>query len=96
MVASTIGVPDPERLPRVKPRMPLASYAMPERYDLDAVAAGTEAYDAELRAWWDEQGMTQMGTWSQDTASVYSRYYYPDVAATLRSQGFDFRDGAEA
>ena len=95
VVASTIGVPDPERLPRLKPRMPLGSYAMPERYDADAVAAGAQAYDAELRAWWDEQGLTEMGTWSQDTSRTYSTYYFPRVAATLRAQGFDFRDGPE-
>lgn len=95
VVASTLGIPDAAHLPLVKPRMPLASYAMDERYDADAVEEGTRTYDPELRAWWDAQGMEERGSWSHDTAAHYSRYYYPRVAATLRDQGFDFRDAPE-
>ncbi|VEG30089.1 nitroreductase family protein [Actinomyces howellii] len=95
VVASTLGVADPASLPRVKPRMPMASYAMEERYDPQAVADGARAYDEILRAWWDEQGMAQMPTWSQDTSARYSTYYYPTVAATMRAQGFRFLDGPQ-
>lgn len=95
VVATTLGVADPEKLPRIKPRMPLASYAMEERYDAHAVAEGVRAYDEELRAWWDEQGMNQMPTWSQDTSGTYSVYYFPTVAASMEAQGFRFLDGPE-
>ncbi|MBO3725607.1 nitroreductase family protein [Actinomyces bowdenii] len=96
VVASTLGAPDPEKLPRVKPRLPLESYAMEERYDEEAVARGARAYDEALRAWWDEQGMEEMGTWSQDTSATYATYYFPTVAATMEAQGFRFLDGPQA
>ena len=95
VVASTLGVGDPEKMPGIKPRMPLSSYAMEERYDARSVAEGAEAYDRTLRAWWDEQGMEQMPTWSQETSSTYSIYYFPTVAASMADQGFRFLDGPE-
>ncbi|MDO4244216.1 MAG: nitroreductase family protein [Actinomyces sp.] len=95
VVASTLGVADPDKLPAVKPRMPMGSYAMAERYDPRAVADGARAYDEILRQWWDEQGMTRMPTWSQDTSMRYSTYYYPTVAATMAAQGFRFLDGPQ-
>ncbi|BDA65046.1 MULTISPECIES: nitroreductase family protein [Actinomyces] len=95
VVATTLGVADPDRLPRVKPRMPLESYAMEERYDARAVEEGARAYDQALRAWWDEQGMEEMGTWSQETSRIYSTYYFPTVAATYQAQGLRFLDGPQ-
>jgi len=92
VVAATLGVPDTERMAQVKPRVPLESYAMPERYDADKVANGVAEYDAVLRAWWDAQGLTQMGTYSQDTAKTVATIYYPTIAASLRAQGFEFTD----
>lgn len=92
IVGATLGVPDQARMSQVKPRVPVESFAMPERYDAEKVAEGVAAYDEVLRAWWDRQGLTQMGGYAQETAGVYSRIYYPDVAATLRKQGFEFTD----
>lgn len=94
LVAATLGVPDTERLAQVKPRVPLESYAMPETYDTAKVAEGVAAYDQTLRAWWDAQGLTQMPTYSADTAKTYSTVYFPTIASTLRSQGFEFADEA--
>lgn len=88
LVGSTIGVPDPDKLPQVKPRVPRESYAMTDRYDADAVARGAEDYDATLRQWWDQQGLTHMGTYSHDVARTYQHVYYPQVAPVLRAQGF--------
>lgn len=92
VVGATLGVPDPERLAQVKPRVPLESYALAERYDADKVAEGVATHDQVLRAWWDGQGLNQMGTYSQDTAKTYSTVYFPSIAATLRAQGFEFAD----
>lgn len=88
VAGSTVGVPDVDKLPRVKPRLPLEAFAMPERYDADAVEAGVDAYDATLRAWWDDQGLTQMDTYSGDVARLYGHVYYPEVTPTLHAQGF--------
>jgi FMN reductase [NAD(P)H] len=94
LVAATLGVPDPAKLAQVKPRVALDSYALTERYDADKVAEGVAAYDEVLRTWWDAQGLTQMGTYSQETAKTYSTVYFPTIAATLRAQGFEFADEA--
>lgn len=94
IVGAILGVPDESRLPQVKPRVPLESFAMPERYDADAVAAGVETYDKTLRDWWDAQGLTQMGTYSHEVGRTYAQVYFPTVAATMRDQGFEFADEA--
>jgi FMN reductase [NAD(P)H] len=94
LVAATLGVPDPQRSPQVRPRVPLESYAMPETYDSAKVAEGVVAFDPVIRAWWDAQGLPQMGTYSADTAKAYSTVYFPTIAATLRAQGFGFADEA--
>lgn len=92
IIGSTLGVPDQARMTQVKPRVPVESFAMSERYDAEKVAEGVATYDEVLRSWWDAQGLTKMGGYAQETAGVYSRIYYPDVAKTLRAQGFEFTD----
>jgi len=94
VVGATLGVPDPAKRAQVRPRVPLESYAFSERYDAGKVAEGVAAHDEVVRAWWDQQGLTQMGTYSQDTAKTYSTVYFPTIAATLRAQGFEFADEA--
>lgn len=94
VVGTTIGVPDATKLPQVKPRVPLDSFALNEIYDTEKVAAGIRAYDQTLRRWWDAQGMTQMPTYSDSTAGFYKTVYYPKIAATLQKQGFAFSDSA--
>ena len=94
LVGATLGVPDREKLPQVKPRLPLDSWALPERYDAEKVAEGVAAYDATIRAWWDAQGLTHMRTYSADTAGTYKSVYFPTIAKTLRAQGFEFADEA--
>jgi FMN reductase [NAD(P)H] len=94
IVAATLGVPDPDKLAQAKPRVALETFALPERYDVAKVTEGVAAYDQELRSWWDAQGLTQMPTYSADTAKTYSTVYFPTIAATLRSQGFEFADEA--
>lgn len=92
VVGTTLGVADTSKMPQLKPRVPLASFALTERYDLAAVQAGVASYDAELRAWWDAQGLTQMPSYVASTAGTYRRIYFPKIATTLESQGFAFQD----
>ncbi|TKB48431.1 NADPH-dependent oxidoreductase [Ferrimonas sediminicola] len=92
LVGTTIGVADDASLAQVKPRVPLATFAHMERYDAEAVRRGVAEYDRQLRLWWDEQGLTQMPSYSESTAQYYSRVYFPKVAESLESQGFEFRD----
>lgn len=92
MFGITLGVPDQEKLPQVKPRVPLSSFVMEEVYDSAAVKAGVEEYDRTLRAWWDAQGLNQMGTYSDDVSTFYDHVYFPKVAKVLTDQGFAFKD----
>ncbi|OKL45076.1 nitroreductase family protein [Pseudovibrio exalbescens] len=85
----TLGVPDEKKLPAVKPRVPLETFAMHEKYNAKTVADGVKVYDATLREWWDEQGMTEMPSYTVSTAAFYKSVYFPKVATTLRAQGFD-------
>ncbi|MGL4206063.1 MAG: nitroreductase family protein [Aeromonadaceae bacterium] len=91
-VGTTLGVIDKSKQAQVKPRVPLESFALRERYDLAAVQKGVAEYDATLRQWWDEQGLTQMPSYAASTAGYYQTIYFPKVAATLSRQGFAFKD----
>jgi len=88
----TLGVPDTENMPRLKPRIPMASFAMCERYDSDIVRQGVEEYDQTLRRWWDQQDMPEQSSYKASVSGFYSRIYFPQVAATLEKQGFRFQD----
>ncbi|WP_305857826.1 nitroreductase family protein [Balneatrix alpica] len=88
----TLGVPDPSQPGVVKPRVPLASFAMNEHYNQQAVRQGVEQYDQQLRQFWDSIGLREMPSYAQSTASYYQRIYFPTVAENLQQQGFAFKD----
>jgi len=92
VVGTTIGVPDKGKMAQVKPRVPFASFALQEVYDAKLVSEGVRSYDKTLRQWWDAQGMTEMPSYARATADYYKQVYFPKVAASLRSQGFEFSD----
>lgn len=88
----TLGVADSEKAANVKPRVPLHSFVMEDTYDKEAVKQGVVAYDKTLRIWWDEQGLTNMPDYSNQTAMFYHHIYFPTIAKTLLKQGFAFKD----
>ncbi len=88
----TLGVPDATKVAQVKPRVPLASFAMPETYNAQAVKQGVATYDQTLRQWWDQQGLSNMPGYSAQTAQFYQMVYFPTVAKTLLKQGFNLKD----
>lgn len=92
LVGTTLGVPDPDKLPRIKPRVPLESFALNERYDEDKVIAGIRDYEVTLRHWWDAQGQFDMPSYIKGTAGYYKADYFPTVGAALQSQGFALAD----
>lgn len=92
LVGTTLGVPDATRLPQVKPRVPLASFALAERYDSAAVKAGVLEYDQILAAWWKAQGIHDMPSYCAATAGYYKRDDFPTVGAVLQRQGFSLQD----
>lgn len=92
LVGTTIGVIDNTMPSAVKPRVALDTFAMNERYDADKVAQGARKYDKDLRTWWDKNGLTDMPSYADSTAQYYSKVYFPTIAATMKKQGFDFKD----
>ncbi|MGL4831940.1 MAG: nitroreductase family protein [Propionibacteriaceae bacterium] len=86
IVGSTLGVINSERLPQVKPRVPVESFAMDNSYDAQAVAAGVEVYDRSLRQWCDAQGLTTMNSYSQEIARFYGTVSKGATAAALAQQ----------
>ena len=87
LVGTTLGVADPEQAGQPKPRVPLASFAMTERYDLAAVQQGVSQYEDQLRQWWDAQGLNQMPSYAASCAMYYKQIYFPHIAAAFAGQG---------
>ncbi|MXR36273.1 nitroreductase family protein [Craterilacuibacter sinensis] len=92
LLGTTLGVADPDKLPRIKPRVPLESFALNERYDNDKVSAGIRDYDVTLRHWWDAQGQFDMPSYIQSTTNYYKVDYFPTVGEALKRQGFGLID----
>lgn len=88
LVGMTLGVPDEKKVPQVKPRVPLNSFAMNECYDNALVAQGVKEYDAALRLWWDQQGLTNLPSYQNAVAGFYKTIYCPSVTESLQQQGF--------
>ncbi|QYK07014.1 nitroreductase family protein [Shewanella zhangzhouensis] len=88
----TLGVPNESLLPKIKPRVPLESYAMNEVYNHQRVEEGVKAYDETLRRWWDSQKLNSMKTYSEEVGMFYSNIYFSSVAVAFSQQGFKFSD----
>jgi nitroreductase len=90
-----VGHPDPERPAAVKPRLPQASVLHREQYGwTDAHHAAAHSYNAPIRAFQREQGMTERD-WTLQTRertrgpqSMAGRHVLRDV---LRTLGFELR-----
>ncbi len=93
IVGSTIGVPTPQsKTVPLKPRMPLESFAMPDRYDTEAVKEGTARYEGMIRHYRETNGMGQLPSYNELVGGLYSGVPYRKVAQNLRAQGFEFKD----
>ncbi|WP_261835694.1 nitroreductase family protein [Vibrio ishigakensis] len=92
IVGITLGVADDSQGAQIKPRVPLESFAMYEKYDQATVDKGVEQYDQQLREWWDAQQLNNMRSYAEETAAFYQNVYFPEVAKTMQQQGFQFGD----
>lgn len=92
ILGMTLGVPDKNHPSTVKPRIPMACFAMCERYDCDVVRQGVEEYDQTLKKWWQQQGEPDQPSYKEALANAYSQFSYPHVASSMKKQGFGFND----
>lgn len=92
-VGSTIGVPTHEaKNSQLKPRVPLESFVMEDRYDAEKVTQGVLEYDKNLREFRDNSGTAQLPSYLELTSQFYNNIYYRDTGKTLEAQGFAFKD----
>ena len=87
-----IGVPDPQKTPKIKPRLQATSVIMSEHYGDAAMQAGLDGFDTTMRQWWDAQGLSQMPNYSQEIAQYFSQTDQGKILQILKNQGF-FADG---
>lgn len=88
IVGITVGVIDKNREAKVKPRIPVESFAFTDEYNAEKVTEGVHIYNDKMRKWWDEQGMTEMPDYVQSTSKYYSEPYFQGLKESLFKQGF--------
>lgn len=91
-VGCTIGVPTQAAMDApLKPRIPLGSFVMEERYDSAKVSDGVKQYEAAMDAHRKIQGAGLPG-YAETVGSFYARVYYRATAKAMEAQGFRFSD----
>lgn len=91
----TLGVADEKYNTGVKPRVPVESFAMYDKYDSTKVEQGIDIYDKTLRAWYDKQGRQDYPSYKEHTAQFYQQVYFRDVKKSFMQQGFSFLDAED-
>lgn len=74
--------------PLQKPRLPIQTFRHDEAWHGVPDGATIDAYDAELKRYWQEIGRPDGLTWSQGTATRYARVYHPETKPVAAKQGF--------
>ena len=72
----------------VKPRLPIQSFRHEEVYDGSKLLDDIKAYEPILMDYWRKIGRPDSETWGPNTASAYSKIYYPNVHPVVKKQGF--------
>jgi len=88
----TIGVPDESKASLVRPRLPLESFAMAEKYDVNVVKEGIVQHDKASREWWDKQNLNQMPAYIESVGNFSSQVFYKQIASSFSKQGFEFKN----
>jgi nitroreductase len=86
-----LGWPDQD--PDLRPRLPLAVMLKENRYDDSADRALIEAYDEEVRAYYQNRAQNQPGadkvmSWSEQMSGMLSREARPHMRGFLEKRGF--------
>lgn len=74
--------------PQQRPRLPVATFRHDETWQGVPDAATIDAYDAEIKAFWQRIGRPDGLPWSKNTAASYSRVYFPLTKPVAEQQGF--------
>jgi FMN reductase [NAD(P)H] len=74
--------------PAQKPRLPIHTFRHDETWQGVPDAATVDAYDAELKRYWQVIGRPDGPVWSRNTANRYSAIYHPETKPVAARQGF--------
>ena len=91
LIGSTIGVPAERPLTRVKPRVPLGTFAFEGKYDAEKVKEGVEFHEKDIQEWREENGTPQLPSYKEMIVRVYENFYN-ESKKELEEQGFKFTD----
>ena len=91
IVGSTIGVPVERELTRVKPRVPLETFAFEDKYDAKKVEEGVEFHEKDIKEWCEENGTPQLPSYKEMIVRIYENFYN-ESKKDLEDQGFKFTD----
>lgn len=93
ILGTTIGVSTKEaKNTPLKPRVPLESFAMEDKYDNNAVEKGAIEYESALNKYRKDNNMDYLTSWAEQISNYYSKIYFQEVGSSLKKQGFDFKD----
>ena len=94
LIGSTIGVPAERPLTRVKPRVPLDTFAFEDKYDAEKVKEGVEFHEKDIIEWRKENGTPQLPSYKEMIVRIYENFYN-ESKKELEEQGFKFADKLE-
>jgi nitroreductase len=94
LIGSTIGVPAERPLTRVKPRVPLDTFAFEDKYDAEKVKEGVEFHEKDINEWRKENGTPQLPSYKEMIVRIYENFYN-ESKKELEEQGFKFADKLE-
>ena len=94
LIGSTIGVPAERPLTRVKPRVPLDTFAFEDKYDAEKVKEGVEFHEKDIIEWRKENGTPQLPSYKEMIGRIYENFYN-ESKKELEEQGFKFADKLE-
>lgn len=94
VVGTTIGVPtQAAKEAPLKPRMPMQSVVMKDKYDTQQVKSGVYQYEQEIKAFRTAHQMNYLNSYMEQVAGFYAQVHYRDIAKSFEDQGFKFQDG---
>lgn len=93
VVGTIIGVPTAAaKAAPLKPRMPMLSVVMRDKYDVQQVKSGVHQYEQEIKAFRTTHQMNYLTSYMEQVAGYYDHIYFTDIAKTFEEQGFKFQD----
>lgn len=90
VVGISLGYPNPEHMPSVKPRIALEAYAFNEKYTDADLKPFIEIYDAVIEQYWSNVGVTQP-VYTVGMKNYYGNTGRMETSDILKAQGFGLK-----